>query len=738
MCIRDSINAEYGEALCLMLLGARRLRPPPVCAARLYSTDQVQSSKRSLQKKATVLRQLLHAQDRQSFIMEAHNGLSARIVEEAGFEGIWAGSLAISATLGVRSDEEVSWNRVLEVVDSMANCTTIPILLDAGKQLNHDAYASTKGVQRAIRKMESRGIAGVTLNDSYGRRSNSFLDDDDLMVDAAEFCHKLQACKEALNSVDFQLVACVNSLVDGEGVEEALERAEAYATAGADALLLATARGAEGELQSFLAGWDKAKECPVIMVGDTMSRSKMSIYSDLGVKTFVWSNQNMRSSIASMQKVTKRIWQDHGPQDISGDPSTLVPVQEVFRLNKDAEDKVLEAAPKVWNRARPIDEMTRNFVHPAFFLKQLRERKTEFFTGVPDSILRDVCQYIDDNVAEENHVIAANEGAAIGLAAGHYLATGNVPLVYFQNSGLGNAVNPLLSLPHKEVYGIPMLLLIGWRGEPGKRDEPHHHVQGRIMEKMLEMMDVPCQVLPDWNQGAAKVLDEAYARIEKDKAPYALLVKRATFSRYDRDFEELGDLEGYTLRRQEAIEAIMDGCNNDTAILATTGFTARELYEMREDRGQPQQDFLQAGSMGLTSSISLGLALAKPDVRFVCLDGDGANLMHLGTMQTIGKTGAQNLCHVLINNGSHDSVGGQPSGGYGTDFVNIAKACGYANAESVSDPDDLTTAIQKMKLAQGPNFLEVRVVGGADVAAITRVRVSDHEGQTLELIGTGS
>eukprot|EP00656_Telonema_subtile_P040107 TRINITY_DN45176_c0_g1_i2.p1 TRINITY_DN45176_c0_g1~~TRINITY_DN45176_c0_g1_i2.p1 ORF type:complete len:648 (-),score=130.85 TRINITY_DN45176_c0_g1_i2:269-2212(-) len=605
------------------------------------------------------------------------------------------------------------WSRVLEVVESMANCTTIPILLDAGKQLNHDSYATVKSIQRAIRKMESRGVAGVTLNDSYGRRSNSFLDDDDLMVDVHEFCDKLAACKATLSDPDFQLVASVNSLVDGDGIDEALERSAAYAAAGATALLVNTPRGRGVEdLAEFMKNWDNKGKCPCIVVGDQLSREGMEAHKDAGVHTFVWSNHNMRSSIASMQQVTKRIYDECGPQGIN-DGYKLVPVQEVFRLNKTAEEKVRAAAPTVWNRARPIDEMTRNFVSPAFFLSELKKRNTDFVTGVPDSILRDVCQYISDNSPSENHVIAVNEGAAIGIATGHHFATGKVPLVYFQNSGLGNAINPLVSLTHPEVYSIPMLLMIGWRGEPGKRDEAHHHVQGRLMESQLNQMGIPTKILPDWEEGAAKVMDEAYAYIQKNKSPFALLVKRATFSRYDANFEEMGDLEGYSLTREEVIETVVDTFGEDTALLATTGFSSRELFMLREERGQRQRDFLCVGSMGLCSSITLGAALGKPEMKFICLDGDGSSLMHLGTMQTIAKTKAKNVCHVVINNGTHDSVGGQPSGGYDTDFAQIAKCCGYSWSDCVSTMDELNEALEHLKTSEGPSFLEVRALSGA-------------------------
>uniref|UniRef100_A0A7S4WGN5 Phosphonopyruvate decarboxylase n=1 Tax=Alexandrium monilatum TaxID=311494 RepID=A0A7S4WGN5_9DINO len=387
---------------------------------------------------------------------------------------------------------------------------------------------------------------------------------------------------------------------------------------------------------------------------------------------------------------------------------------------------------------RPMDETMPTYLNPAHFVRLLRGHGTTFFTGVPDSLLQDVCAYITDHVSSEEHVIAANEGTALAMAAGHHLATGSVPCVYLQNSGLGNTVNPLLSLCSPQVYSIPALLLIGWRGEPGRKDEPQHLLQGELTPALLEHMCVPFEILPDHAEGAFRALQRAYAHLERDQSPFALLVKKGTFEKYKIQKQQEAFSSEDMLHREEILERVVDHFPSDP-LVTTTGFTSREMFELRAARGEShQQDFLTVGSMGHCSSIALGIALARRRRQVLCIDGDGAALMHMGALATIGKCGLRNFKHILINNAVHDSVGGQPTGAASVDFSAIARACGYVAAECVSAEGCLGSALGRLREQPGPSFLEVRALPGAR-ADLGRPTTSTHDNKRefMGMLGQG-
>jgi phosphonopyruvate decarboxylase len=309
-------------------------------------------------------------------------------------------------------------------------------------------------------------------------------------------------------------------------------------------------------------------------------------------------------------------------------------------------------------------------------------------------------------------VVAPNEGSAVALAAGHYLATGRLGLVYLQNSGLGNSVNPLVSLASPSVYGIPMVMMIGWRGEPGTVDEPQHDHQGRITKEMLELLDVPVRTLtaddPGWEDGLAAIVELARSR----SGPVAILVSAGTFSQYAASAGPTpADLP--LPSRAEALRTIIGTLAEDTVFVATTGYTARELAAIRGENGdRGNRDFLVVGSMGHASSIALGVALARPDVPVVCLDGDGAMAMHLGSVALIGHRQPANLGHILFNNGVHESVGGQPTSFRSVDVIGLARACGYRSARSCGDLDSLAALVAPSG-SPGPWMVEVKVRHGA-------------------------
>lgn len=366
-------------------------------------------------------------------------------------------------------------------------------------------------------------------------------------------------------------------------------------------------------------------------------------------------------------------------------------------------------------------------ISPRFFVESLAAMQVDFYTGVPDSLLKNICAYITDCLPKESNVIAANEGGAIGLAAGYYLATGKIPVVYMQNSGEGNAVNPLMSLTDKDVYNIPVLLLIGWRGEPGVKDEPQHVKQGKVTLELLKAMGIRYEVLSMNEAECLNQLEKAKAYMEETLEPFALVISKGTFSDYLLQREEN---EGFTLVREAAIKIVASFMESDAVAVSTTGMISRELFEYRECMRQSHQcDFLTVGSMGHASQIALGIALQKKDRKVYCFDGDGALLMHLGSVAIIASMHLDNYVHVVFNNGAHDSVGGQPTVALDMNLPKIALACGYVLVLSVADEESLRKALEKVKGVRGPVFLEIKVRKGArkDLGRPTTTPIQNKE-----------
>ena len=348
-------------------------------------------------------------------------------------------------------------------------------------------------------------------------------------------------------------------------------------------------------------------------------------------------------------------------------------------------------------------------IRPEFFIEALREKGIDCFAGVPDSLLKNICAYITDNFDAAHNIIAANEGAAVGLAAGHYLATGQPACVYMQNSGEGNIINPLASLTDQEVYNIPVLLLIGWRGRPGVHDEPQHVKQGKVTTGLLNVMGVNYEVLSKEEDKAAKQIEKA-AKALANKEVFALVIEKDTFEDYKLQNVEVNDL---TMSREEAIQTVAAALGEKDCIVSTTGMISREFFEYRASMNQGhERDFLTVGSMGHASQIALGIALAQPERRVWCFDGDGAAIMHMGSMAIVANKAPKNYVHVVFNNGAHDSVGGQPTVGLKIDLPAIAKAVGYKAEYSVETKDYLTELLGKVKDLEGPVLLEVKVKKG--------------------------
>jgi phosphonopyruvate decarboxylase len=347
-------------------------------------------------------------------------------------------------------------------------------------------------------------------------------------------------------------------------------------------------------------------------------------------------------------------------------------------------------------------------IDPLDFLDALRTRGIGYYAGVPDSLLKEFTACLARRCGSAEHLIAANEGGAVAAAIGYHLATGRVALVYMQNSGLGNAVNPLLSLADAEVYSIPMLLLVGWRGEPGTRDEPQHRRQGGATLELLAAMRIPYAIL----DAGARDLPALLAAVLSPPlaGPRALVVRAGTFGAGP----DAGSVaNGAALGREEAIGIVMDGLAPDAVVVATTGMISRELYERRARRGEGhERDFLVVGGMGHAAQIAQVIATHRPAREVWCLDGDGALLMHMGSLAIIGASGASNFRHVVLNNGAHESVGGQPTVAFAVDVPAIARAAGYATASRADGREELHRGLDELRRSSGPALLELRVATG--------------------------
>lgn len=337
---------------------------------------------------------------------------------------------------------------------------------------------------------------------------------------------------------------------------------------------------------------------------------------------------------------------------------------------------------------------------------------TDFFTGVPDSQLKGLCDYLMDMYGTDprHHLIAANEGNATAIAAGYHLATGNVPVVYMQNSGEGNVVNPVASLLHGKVYAIPCIFIVGWRGEPGVHDEPQHVCQGEITLRLLSDMGIDHFVVgKETSEGEMRAKMKEFALLLQKGRSVALVVRKGAL-----EYEGKAVYENpYRMRREQIIRAVAQ-VSGDDPVVSTTGKASRELFEIRVENGQGHgRDFLTVGSMGHSSSIALGIALHCPGKKVWCMDGDGAVLMHMGAMAVIGQTAPENLVHVVVNNGAHESVGGMPTAIRGVDLKKIAEGCGYAHVYGASEEREFLRALELAKKEPGLTFIEAKAAIGA-------------------------
>lgn len=369
-----------------------------------------------------------------------------------------------------------------------------------------------------------------------------------------------------------------------------------------------------------------------------------------------------------------------------------------------------------------------NVMQISSFIAQLQRIASSHFLGVPDSQLKALCNYLYKNCGiSSDHIIAANEGNCTALAAGYYLATGKVPVVYMQNSGLGNVVNPVASLLNDKVYGIPCVFVIGWRGEPGLKDEPQHIFQGAVTLDLLKVMDIASFVVrkDTTEQELAAQMAEFQLLLAAGKSVAFVIAKEALT--YD---EKVSFKNDFTMTREEVIRHITAFSGEDP-IVSTTGKASRELFEIRVRNGQPHKyDFLTVGSMGHSSSIALGIALSKPHTKIWCIDGDGAALMHMGALAVIGSQRPRNLVHIVINNGAHESVGGLPTAARSASLAKVAEACGYVNVKTVGTFAELDAALKDARNADELTFIEAKTAIGAraDLGRPTTSAMENREG----------
>ena len=359
---------------------------------------------------------------------------------------------------------------------------------------------------------------------------------------------------------------------------------------------------------------------------------------------------------------------------------------------------------------------------------------SDFYTGVPDSQLKALCDYLILNYGTDplHHIIAANEGNAAAIAAGYHLATGKIPVIYMQNSGEGNVINPMASLLNRKVYAIPAIFIIGWRGEPGTRDEPQHIFQGEITTKLLNVMETEYVIVSKETKSheIEKAMKSFHKELKKGNSVAFIIGKGALELSRKAEYKN-----SHIMRREEIIEHIT-AISGDNPVVCTTGKAGRELFEIRErKKAIHATDFLTVGSMGHCSSIALGVALNKPAVRVWCIDGDGAVLMHMGAMAVIGNIKPRNLIHIVINNGAHETVGGQPTAVGSVELALIAKACGYSYSISVDTFAQLDEVLKKVKDSEELCFIEVKCgIGAREDLGRPTIRAVSYTHLTLPTI----
>ena len=679
-------------------------------------------------------------------MMEAHNGLSAKIVERVGFPAIWGSGLSISASLGLRDANEASWSQVVQVVDYINQATSLPVLLDGDT-----GFGNFNNARRLVNRLELLGIAGVCMEDKLFPKTNSFITKGkpQELADIDEFCLKIRACKDAQKDPDFCVVARVEALIADHSMEEAIKRANAYYKAGADAILIHSKKPKADEIREFLRIWNKRH--PIVVVPTKYAQdTDAEELKNLGTNLIIWANHNVRASAKYMEEVSEKIFKNKHCGVIEKEIAT---VDHIFHLQDEKglafdeklylpqKDEAIEAIHKLdiknenlvgktdgkhgvtkhgfstIQRPSNVDpasaEISQIFkiekhepkVNPQNFVRHLKDLGVKFITGVPDSLMDNLIQHLpraEDQKEEMFHHIAANEGSSLAMAAGFQVAknSGTPPLIYLQNSGLGNIINPLLSLTHKNVYSIPAVVMIGWRGDPSlylTRDEPQHNVQGKYMLDILKSIGMDTFILPNTSDEAAKnTMTAAFERAKEVQQPVFVVVKAETFKKLEKtqDYSNPRNL----LTRREAVKVAHNLTKNFKARVSTTGKLSRELYEITTEESMCK-DFLMVGSMGHVFSFTTGICQAKVEGNIACFDGDGSILMHTGSLSSVNSLPAKTkLLHIGFDNNMHESVGNQPTAtGKNVNLSGIAENMGYTKVFKISSPEEAEKIIKEFE-----------------------------------------
>ena len=346
-------------------------------------------------------------------------------------------------------------------------------------------------------------------------------------------------------------------------------------------------------------------------------------------------------------------------------------------------------------------------LNPLDILKIFKKNNIDFFTGVPDSVIKSLSAELEKKNSK-NHVISTNEGSAVGIGIGYHLMKGKIPCIYMQNSGLGNAINPLISIAHKNVYSIPLLLLIGWRGAPNQKDEPQHELKGKITLDLLKLLNIKYLILN--NKNDLKKIKNIIKFSKKKSVPVAILIKKDILKPIKK---KLNKGEKNYILRNEFIELFLNKIDKNSKLISTTGYTSRELNQVRKNKKfNKGKDFYMVGGMGHSATVALGCSLLTKK-QTICLDGDGSLLMHLGSLRTIGAFSRKNFKHILFNNNSHESVGGQKTFADGINFENLTKSLGYKKYFQLNNKKYLNQVVNRFLKSNGPSFLEVKISTGS-------------------------
>lgn len=635
-------------------------------------------------------------------VIEAHNGLTGLIAETVSatrdgqkveFDAMWESSLTDSTSKGKPDIAAVDITSRITTIEQILEVTSKPMIVDA------DSGGLPEHFTFTVKSLERLGVSAVIIEDKVGLKKNSLFGTDVKQTqDSIEnFCKKIQYGKRAQVTEDFMIIARIESLILKQGLEDALKRARAYIDAGADGIMIHSKEKSPDEILEFCREYKKFNyRVPLVVVPSTYNSIKEQELIAAGVNIVIYANQLLRSAYPAMVNAAETILKSGRAKEV--EPFAM-PIKEIINLIPPIagdRDLALEEAPQ--DNTSPKTESASSSLVVSEITRALKDNGVTSVTGVPCSVFKGLINELDVS-SEFMHVIAPCEASALGIASGLYVSTQEVPLVYMQNSGLNNSLNALTSLTSPEVFGIPLLLFISWRGAPGIKDAVQHSVDGEILQPLLELLKVPYEVVePSRFSEQVKTMKELSL---KTSSPVALIFRKNSIEGGSGTLEEK-----YPLTREESLEILLKKLGN-TPLVTSTGKISREVYELRKKHGQDtNQDFRLVGSLGNASSLGLGLALGQNRTIGI-IDGDGSVLMRLGTLPTIGHYAPGNLIHIVLDNNSYQSTGIQKTVSDTLHWKNFAASCGYKESLVINDK----FALEKLDLSylESPCLLVIKV-----------------------------